>query len=42
MRIFDPRQLPTLGKDIGDYGAVEALQDPSPELLEEWLIYTLY
>ena len=25
MRIFDPHQLPTLGKDIGDYGAVEAL-----------------
>ena len=42
MRIFDPRQMPTLGKDIEDYGAVEALQDPSPELLEEWLIYTLF
>ena len=42
VRVFDPRQLPTLAKDIGDYCAVKALQDPSPELLEEWLIYTQY
>lgn len=37
MWIFDPHQLPALGKDIGDYGAVKALQDPSPEVLEKWL-----
>ena len=39
MQMFNP---PALGKYIGDYGAVEALQDPSPKLLEEWLIFTLY
>ena len=42
VRVFDPRQLPTLAKDIGDYCALKALQDPSAELLEEWLIYTQY
>ena len=42
VRIFDPHQLPTLGHDIGDYTAIKSLQDPSPELLEEWLIYVQY
>ena len=42
MRVFDPRQLPTLGNNIEEYGAIKALQDPLPELLEEWLIYTQY
>ena len=35
VRVFDPRQLPTLAKDIGDYCALKALHDPSVELLEE-------
>ena len=39
-RIFDTRQLPTLGCDIGNYGAVTALANPSTQLSEEWLIYT--
>ena len=39
-RIFDPRQLQSLGHDIGDYAAVKPLAGPSPQLLEEWLIYT--
>ena len=42
VRVFDPRQLPTLGNNIEEYGAIKALQDPLPELLEEWLIYTQY
>ena len=42
MRIFDPHQLPTLEKDIQEYGTIKDLQDPSPALLEEWLIYTQY
>ena len=42
VRIFDPRQLPTLNHNIGDYTAIKSLQDPSPELLDEWLIYVQY
>ena len=43
IRVFDPRQLPTFGHDIGDYGKLlKQLADPSSELLEEWLIYTRY
>ena len=42
VRIFDPRQLPTLTHNIGDYTAIKSLEDPSPELLEEWLIYVQY
>lgn len=43
IRIFDPRQLPCLGHDIGEYNKVlKQLADPSSELLEEWLIYTRY
>ena len=35
VRIFDPHQLPTLEKDIQEYGTIKDLQDPSPALLEE-------
>lgn len=42
VRIFDPRQLPMLTRDIGDYTAIKSFRDPSPELLEEWLIYVQY
>ena len=31
-----------LGHDIGDYTSIKSLQDPSPKLLEEWLIYMQY
>ena len=40
VRVFDPRQLPALVNDIADFAVISGLQDPSPELLEEWLIYT--
>ena len=42
IRIFDPRQLAVLSHDISDYCALPSLQDPSPALLEEWLIYVEY
>ena len=42
LRVFDPRQLPTLSNDIGDYTAIKSLREPSPALLEEWLIYVQY
>ena len=42
VRIFDPRQLPSLPRNVEDYSAIKALQEPSPELLEEWLIYTQF
>ena len=42
VRIFDPRQLTVLSHDISDYSAIPSLQDPTPALLEEWLIYVLY
>ena len=42
IRIFDPRQLAVLSHDISDYCALPSLQDPSPALLEEWLIYVQY
>lgn len=38
-RIFDPRQLPIVSHDIGDYCAISAFRDPSSALLEEFLIY---
>ena len=37
---FDPRQIQSLVHNIGDYAAVKALAAPSPQPLEEWLIYT--
>ena len=37
-RIFDPRQLPIMGHDISDFANIPGLVDPTPELLEEWLI----
>ena len=41
-RIFDPRQLQSLGQNIDDYTAIKLLQNPSAELLEEWMIYKHY
>ena len=38
-RLFDPRQLPIITHDIGDYCAIKAFENPSPVLLEEFLIY---
>ena len=38
-RIFDPRQLPTIGHNISDYSVIKGFENPSPELLEEFLIY---
>ena len=40
VRVFDPRQLPTVNHDIAQYDIIPGLKNPSPELLEEWLIYT--
>ena len=31
-----------LPHDISDYSAIPSLKDPSPALLEEWLIYVQY
>ena len=43
VRIFDPRQLPTLQHDIQPYGQhIKQLDKPSHQLLEEWLIYSRY
>ena len=38
-RVFNPQQLPIVSHDIGDYTAIPGLQEPSPALMEEWLIY---
>ena len=38
-RIFDPCQLPTVSHDITDYSIIKGFENPSPELLEEFLIY---
>ena len=40
MRVFYPRQLAIVGQDLADFSAITALQNPSAELHEEWLIYT--
>ena len=37
--MFDPRQLPTLDLSIEKFTAIKTFQNPSPTLLEEWLIY---
>ena len=42
VRVFDPQQLPIVSHDIEDYTAIPGLQEPSPALMEEWLIYTEY
>lgn len=43
VRIFDPHQLPSLGHDIDECECeIKALESPSPELMEEWLIYTQF
>lgn len=43
VRVFDPRQLPCISHDIDEYGSrVKALQNPSTDLMEEWLIYTKF
>ena len=43
VRVFDPRQLPCISHDIDEYGSsVKILQNPSIELMEEWLIYTQF
>ena len=39
LRLFDPRQLPTLSHDIKDYSAISELANPSAALLDEFLIY---
>ena len=42
-RVFDPRQLPIVDRDIALYGeAIKMFKDPSAALLEEWLIYTQF
>jgi hypothetical protein len=38
-RIFDPRQLPTISHNISDYSVIKGFENPSPELLEKFLIY---
>ena len=38
VRVFDPRQLPIVDHDIAQYDLIPGLKNPSPELLEEWLI----
>ena len=41
MRIYDPRQLACVSHDdIGDYTIIKGLVNPSPELMDEWLIYS--
>ena len=43
VRIFYPRQLPTLQHDIQPYAQhIKQLDKPSHQLLEEWLIYSRY
>ena len=43
VRLFDPRQLPCLSHDIANYeDEIEALKEPSQELMDEWLIYTQF
>ena len=42
IRIFDPRQLLIMGHDITEFEIIPGLKNPSPELLEEWLISTQY
>ena len=37
-RIFDPHKLPIVSHDITDYCEITAFQNPSPALLEEFLI----
>ena len=41
-RIFDPRQLPSLTHDIAHYEAIPGLKNPSPTLVDEWLVYVQY
>ena len=39
VRIIDPRQMPSLPKDISRFSAIHGLNSPSPRLLSEWAIY---
>ena len=38
-RIIDPRQMPSLPRDISRFSAIHGLNSPSPRLLSEWAIY---
>ena len=42
VRVFDPRQLPSVTHEISEYTAIASLNNPSPELVQEWLIHTQY
>ena len=42
VRVFYPRQLPSVIHEISEYTTITSLNNPSPELLQEWLIYTQY
>ena len=39
VRIFDPRQLPSISH-LSEYTAIASLKNPSPTLMEGWVIYT--
>ena len=42
VRVFNPLQLPSVTHEISEYTTIASLNNPSPELLQEWLMYTQY